>query len=320
MTCAAEHGSRRCRRAAALCGLAALLASGCSGRAEAVKPPPDSPTGEAPVAASSASAGSVAPTASAAASVASPGPDGGSLPDAAPWTAPGPGVRAVTEWAADRSLGGKARAEQAKQRRLPVVRQLFDAAGVHFPPAQLLLRAYKRERRLEVWAPPKTGEPFRAIASYEICSASGRLGPKRRQGDGQVPEGFYTLSDFNPSTPYHLGLLLSYPNGSDRILGDRRDPGSEIMIHGDCVSAGCLAMSDERSEELWVMATSVHWSGGKVYVHLFPTDDVAQLLEAGVSPEHHELWRNLEQGRQIFERERRLPAVRIDGEGRYLFH
>ena len=210
--------------------------------------------------------------------------------------------------------------EAAQRAREPVVRALFDAAHVPLPPAQLLLRAFKRERRLEVWAQPRLGEPFAHVTTYEICRFSGRLGPKRRQGDGQVPEGFYTLGYLNPSSPYHLAMLVTYPNESDRILGDRRDPGGEIMIHGDCRSAGCLAMSDERIEELWVMATSVIWKiGGKVAVHVFPSRDMKELLASEAMPEHRELWQDLAQGLEYFELRKQLPRIQIDSRGRYQF-
>jgi murein L,D-transpeptidase YafK len=200
------------------------------------------------------------------------------------------------------------------------VRALFAQAQVAFPPAQLLLRAFKRERRLEVWAASKAGAPLVHVTTYEICFASGRLGPKRRQGDGQVPEGFYTLGYLNPSSSYHLSMLVTYPNESDRILGDQRDPGGEIMIHGDCRSAGCLAMSDERIEELWVMCTALMWKlGGQVQIHIFPSRDMEQLLAAEPTAEHRELWQDLKGGLDRFERDKRLPRVQIERDGRYHF-
>src|SRR5690606_30694239 len=105
----------------------------------------------------------------------------------------------------------------------------------------------------------------------------------------------------------------SYPNASDRILSDPKQPGGEIMIHGDCVSVGCLAISDERIEELWVMARSAPLP---IEVHVFPARDPSA-LEAGEAL--RAFWDNLEEGRRLFDRDRRLPAVRVDASGRYLF-
>jgi len=199
---------------------------------------------------------------------------------------------------------------------MPVVRELFARAGVTFPPRQLLFRGYKKEKRLEAWASDELSGPLTHVTTYEICYASGELGPKRREGDFQVPEGFYRVGMYNPQSSYHLSMLVSYPNPSDRVFGERGNLGGEIMIHGNCVSIGCLAMSDERVEELWVMA---RLAARPVHVHLFPTRQIQALLDSGAHPEHHDFWRNLQQGHALFERAHELPRVRVSREGRYLF-
>jgi murein L,D-transpeptidase YafK len=198
-------------------------------------------------------------------------------------------------------------------RRRAVVKELFADAGVTFPPQVLMLRAFKQEDELEVWAAGAKSEPLSLVARYEICAASGRLGPKRREGDRQVPEGFYRIGFFNPKSSYHLSMQVSYPNASDRVLSDPKHPGGEIMIHGACASAGCLAMSDERIEELWVMARSAPLP---IEVHIFPARDTSG-LEADA--ERRAFWDNLEEGRRLFDRDGRLPGVRVDARGRYLF-
>lgn len=157
------------------------------------------------------------------------------------------------------------------------------------------------------------------MTTYEICFASGTIGPKRREGDQQVPEGYYVINFFNAASRFHLAMQVSYPNASDRRLGGPGSPGGEIMIHGHCVSAGCLAMTDERIEELWVMGTAVRDRGERVHVHLFPTRDMASLLTSAEHPEHHDFWANLKQGLDRFERSHRLPQVRFDAQGRYRF-
>jgi hypothetical protein len=245
---------------------------------------------------------------------------GSASPDAVassgPVAAAGIPVRDWTEWRADRSLSGQARVDQARAHKLAEVAALFRARAVAFPPPQLLWRVFKREGLLEVWAASRLGDPLVAVTSYRICYASGELGPKRREGDLQVPEGFYRISFYNPASSYHLAMLVDYPNTSDRILGDRRAPGGEIMIHGSCVSVGCIAMSDERVEELWLMARGM---ARPVHVHIFPTRDIAALLASGAQPEHHDFWRNLADGYASFERTGRLSRVRVDRLGRYVF-
>ena len=132
----------------------------------------------------------------------------------------------------------------------------FEAAGVRYPPARVVLVGLKRERVLEVYGAPTDG-PIRFICSYPVLAASGHLGPKLREGDRQVPEGIYRIRELNPNSLFHLSLWLDYPNEFDwaRAKEDgRAEPGSEIMIHGDARSRGCLAMGDAAAEDLFVLA------------------------------------------------------------------
>jgi hypothetical protein len=248
-------------------------------------------------------------------------------PSAAPSPAPAasaataaeiPAVRLPTTWRST-VQAPRARIAEAEAAKLGTVKQLFAEAHVAFPPAQMLLRAFKKERRLELWAASRAGASLAHVTTYEICMTSGELGPKRQEGDGQVPEGFYTLSDYNPASRFHLGMLVSYPNLSDRILGDKRHPGSEIMIHGKCVSIGCLAMSDERDQEIFLAASALRYAGGVVHLHIFPSRDMAGLLAGTEGPEHHAFWANLKEGFDAFETRRKIPTVRVDPEGRYHF-
>jgi len=218
------------------------------------------------------------------------------------------------------SMSGKARSARAFSEKGAAVRALFTEAGVEFPPRQLLLRGFKDERHLEVWAASTRAGPLTHVATYEVCYASGDLGPKRRQGDGQVPEGFYHLDYFNRRSRFHLSFRVNYPNASDRILGYKPNLGDAIMIHGDCVSIGCLAMSDERIEELWVMTRTMDRLKRRVHVHLFPTRDMAGLLDREHESRHRRFWHNIKEGFDLFEAANKLPAVKVDKKtGRYLF-
>ncbi len=125
-------------------------------------------------------------------------------------------------------------------------------AGVAYPPPALTLVAIKDEQRLEVWARAEGGP--RWIRDYPVLAASGLAGPKLREGDGQVPEGLYRIDWLNPNSRYHLSMHLDYPNAWDRAHAEgRADLGGDIMIHGDAVSIGCLAMGDPAIEELFVL-------------------------------------------------------------------
>jgi len=130
------------------------------------------------------------------------------------------------------------------------------AQGVAYPPASLTLIGLKAEKRLELWAPDASGRP-RLIKTYPILAASGGVGPKLREGDGQVPEGLYAIESLNPNSRFHLSLRVGYPNADDRRRGQsegRTRLGGDIMIHGSNVSIGCLAMGDPAAEELFVLA------------------------------------------------------------------
>jgi len=135
----------------------------------------------------------------------------------------------------------------------------FLHANVSYPPAKMTLVILKKERRVELYA-GNGDQPQRYIRSYPILAASGHLGPKLRQGDGQVPEGVYQVESLNPNSSYHLALHVNYPNTFDRQkakLEGRTDPGGDIMIHGSNVSIGCVALGDSAAEDAFVLSAKV---------------------------------------------------------------
>jgi hypothetical protein len=132
----------------------------------------------------------------------------------------------------------------------------FQKARVPYPPECVILVGLKGERLLQVYAAGPTNG-YRFIRSYHILAASGGPGPKLRQGDGQVPEGVYSIESLNPNSRFHLALRIGYPNAFDRAQAQREgrtNLGGDIMIHGSSVSVGCLAMGDEAAEDLFVLA------------------------------------------------------------------
>lgn len=132
----------------------------------------------------------------------------------------------------------------------------FKRAGVAYPPRSVTLVGLKQERRLEVYA-ADTNNMLRFIRSYPILAVSGKLGPKLKEGDLQVPEGLYRIESLNPNSAFHLSLRVNYPNDEDRAQAKddhRSNLGGDIMIHGNAVSVGCLAMGDEAAEDLFVLA------------------------------------------------------------------
>lgn len=140
------------------------------------------------------------------------------------------------------------------------IQPAFAQADVTYPPARLLLLALKSERRLDIYAAPTASAPLQFITAYRVLGASGVLGPKLREGDRQVPEGFYRIVDLNPNSRFHLSLRVNYPNDFDLAQANRdgrAQPGSDIMIHGSDQSIGCLAIGDPAAEDLFVLAADV---------------------------------------------------------------
>ena len=155
----------------------------------------------------------------------------------------------------------------------------FTKAKVSYPPREVTLIALKQEKKLELWA--RDNGEFRFIRDYYILASSGVAGPKLRQGDKQVPEGIYRIEGLNPNSHYHLSMKINYPNEFDfshSAQEGRADQGSDIFIHGQAASIGCLAMGDEAIEELFVLTAQVGAENVKVVIS--PHDPRAYPLEA----------------------------------------
>lgn len=189
----------------------------------------------------------------------------------------------------------------------------------------LLLIAYKESQELEVWAKPHTSESYSLLSSYKICASSGKPGPKRRMGDNQVPEGFYQIDRFNPSSNYHLSLGLNYPNKADRIACGKNNPGGDIFIHGSCVTIGCLPMTDDKIREIYLLAVYARDCGqNKIPVYIFPFRMNAANMAIyekryAENPELLRFWNTLKSGYLAFQKTKREVPFSVDKNGNYTF-
>jgi murein L,D-transpeptidase YafK len=209
------------------------------------------------------------------------------------------------------------REAEARTLALPQLQSRFRAAGLTYPPRSVFLRVYKFERILELWARNDEKSPYRLVHEYPILAASGHAGPKLREGDEQVPEGVYRVVFFNPQSLYYLSLRLNYPNSSDLVRADRQHPGSDIYIHGNSVSIGCVAIGDEGISEVY---TAAHDASGPITVFLFPAKFTTKNLEqltAG-QPEFTGFWQQLTAIDQFITTKQRPPTVRVTPEGDYV--
>lgn len=186
---------------------------------------------------------------------------------------------------------------------------------------ELFMRVFKEDKIVEVWLKSSGEKEFKLFKTYAICASSGELGPKRKQGDGQVPEGFYTVAVFNPYSSYHLSMGINYPNASDKIIGTG-NLGGDIMIHGSCVTIGCMPLTDNYIKEVYVLCVEARNNGQKaIPVHIFPTkmDEKGMIFLSETNPKQLDFWKNLQPGYNYFEQKKQLPKITVDKKGKYVF-
>jgi hypothetical protein len=170
--------------------------------------------------------------------------------------------------------------ERLAERMEVRLQQRFQLAGVDYPPQRIQLIALKRSRRLELWA--YQDGYWHYVHDYAVFAASGVGGPKLKEGDKQVPEGFYRIVDLNPNSHFHLSLKLNYPNSFDWIHAvreGREKPGSNIFIHGSAWSTGCLAVGNRYVEELFYLVGKIGLE--KAGVLILPYDFRSQDIVLG---------------------------------------
>ena len=220
---------------------------------------------------------------------------------------------------------GQQRVRTANARVGSQVAQRFADAGLPYP-TDVLFRVFKTERVFEVWGlDPATGR-YVLVDNYPVCAVSGHLGPKTRRGDMQVPEGFYSIDLFNPQSRFHLSMRVSYPNDSDRARGrfDER-MGGDIFVHGGCATVGCVPVTNDVIEELYVLAVDARSNGqASIPIHIFPSRmegaPMRDLWEAaGGDWSLWRFWLNLKAGYDHFQTHQTEPDITIDDDGFYRF-
>lgn len=214
-----------------------------------------------------------------------------------------------------------ARVKTAYQEKYESLKSALDAMGIKPGELNICFRVLKKEQKLEVWAKKASAPAFTFFKSYPVCASSGELGPKRRGGDGQVPEGFYHIDRFNPYSNFYLSLGVSYPNTSDRILGYKKNLGGDIFIHGSCVTIGCMPLTDDLIKEVYVLAVEAKASGqGKIQCMIFPGKMNDALLALAKNDAALKLfWENLRKGYDLFEKHKKIPAVKVETDGSCIF-
>jgi murein L,D-transpeptidase YafK len=216
------------------------------------------------------------------------------------------------------------RVDQAFKQKEDTIKKQFAAAKLSFPPKQIYLRSFKYDSEIEVWVRSEVTDTFKLFKTYKVCALSGSLGPKRMEGDFQVPEGFYHINEFNPKSMYHLSLGINYPNVSDEILSDSVKPGGDIYVHGGCVTVGCIPVKDSQIEELYLLATYAKENGQDfIPIHIFPVkyDNTKSYRYLALSCKDNKEYQTfvitLQEAYDYFNHYKKIPIIAVGSKGEY---
>jgi murein L,D-transpeptidase YafK len=174
----------------------------------------------------------------------------------------------------------------------------------------ILARIFKEEAEMEIWKKNRDGE-YALLKTFPICRWSGDLGPKKKEGDRQAPEGFYTITpgQMNPNSNYYLAFNTGFPNSYDRAMGYT---GSELMVHGDCSSRGCYAMTDEQIQEIYALARESFFGGQKSFqLQAYPFHMTALNMAKHRNNSNFAFWKMLKEGYDHFNASHQEPKVAV---------
>jgi murein L,D-transpeptidase YafK len=190
------------------------------------------------------------------------------------------------------------------------LKTIFTAQNLNFPAAKIYLRIFKQEQILEVWA--SNDMQYTLVKTYGFTATSGQPGPKVREGDLQIPEGFYKITRFNPVSNYHLSFKINYPNPADALRNKaEKNMGGDIYIHGDNRTIGCVPLGDENISELYWLCASAYASNPVIPVHIFPCKMTPLQMKALeiTFPQHMVFWKSIEPMYRFFESNSLLGEV-----------
>lgn len=219
------------------------------------------------------------------------------------------------------------RVREAIAEKNNIVLQNLKNNGLTINDLNILIVAYKAEMILDIYAKKNTDKVYKKIASYNVCRTSGGLGPKRKEGDYQIPEGFYHINVFNPYSSYYLSLGINYPNESDSRKSIAKRLGGDIFIHGSCVTIGCLPMTDDKIKEIYLYAVyAKNSSKSKIPVYIFPfkmTDANFENYKSKTPYKNDktllDFWKNIKTGYDSFLANKTELNISVDKNGNYRF-
>lgn len=216
-----------------------------------------------------------------------------------------------------------ARVRTAIKEKDALIKQNIINNNIKLNEMNILITAYKQEDILEIYAKNKNDKTYKKIAEYKIAAKSGILGPKRMEGDLQVPEGFYYIDRFNPASSYYLSLGINYPNESDKKKSNASRLGGDIFIHGANVTIGCMPMTDDKIKEIYLYAVYAKDNGqNRIPVYIFPfqmTDNNFDYYKKHYDESLIDFWSNIKKGYDIFQNYKKELKIKVDSKGNYVF-
>jgi len=206
-----------------------------------------------------------------------------------------------------------------------LVTETLENARINPKKLNVLFVVFKQERELVLYAKNNSSEKYQQLKTYPICEVPGNPGPKRQQGDNQVPEGFYHIDRYNPASRFYLSLGINYPNAADLKKTTAVDPGGDIFIHGSCVTIGCLPMTDEIIKEIYIYAIQARANGQmNMPVYIFPFKMTPENMAGYLSrhpgnPDLTEFWSGVKAGYDRFQQTSQELVIKVDNRGNYTF-
>lgn len=219
-----------------------------------------------------------------------------------------------------------ARVKAAYELKEKTVQELYKKQDLNLKSSTIFIRVFKQENELELWAKSLNSKSFKKVKTFSICAKSGTIGPKVRAGDGQVPEGLYYVDRFNPASNYHLSLGINYPNKADKIRAGFYPTGGDIFIHGECVTIGCIPLTNEYIKELYIACVEAKEANQKnIKVEIYPCKLNKVNTEKIMKQYHNDkerikLWKVLQKSFDYFENKHIPASYSFDQHGNYMIN
>ena len=207
------------------------------------------------------------------------------------------------------------RVKTAYQEKKPIIQEKLSSMDLSLNNVNVMIKAYKYEQIVKIYVKSKTAATkWTVYKTFPFNCSSGELGPKRMEGDYQIPEGYYHVNHFNPYSNFLLSLGVSYPNRSDKIKSTASKKGGAIYMHGGCATIGCIPIEDEPIKEVYIISVLAKNNGqGKIPLHIFPFEYSEDKMSSAVKlyPEHEVFWTNLYSIEKKFDESMIAPKVGI---------